>query len=115
MILFLDIDRERPKYQIPKDEDEETPTNGTRAIGETSDTVKVSRNTREETIHARLVKPNIYLSFLQNKIKKILKIINDILIELLLTVAATRVKLLRMLDGTLVLGDQTVRVLFEVW
>ncbi|XP_022139482.1 germinal center kinase 1 isoform X1 [Momordica charantia] len=44
--------RERPKYQIPKDEDEETPTNGTRAIGETSDTVKVSRNTREETIHA---------------------------------------------------------------
>lgn len=58
MILFVDIDRERPKYQI-KEEDAETPTNGSRAIGETTDTVKVSRNVREETVRARWVKPNI--------------------------------------------------------
>lgn len=67
MILFADIDRERPKYQIKDDEDAETPTNGSRAMGETSDTVKVSRNVREETVRARWVKPKIYLSFLFKK------------------------------------------------
>lgn len=66
MILFVDIDRERPKYQI-KEEDAETPTNGPRAIGEMSDTVKVSRNVRDETVRARWVKPNIYLSFMFKK------------------------------------------------
>lgn len=48
---LLERIRERPKYQI-KEEDAETPTNGSRAIGETTDTVKVSRNVREETVRA---------------------------------------------------------------
>ena len=60
MILFVDIDRERPKYQIK--DDEESPTNGPRTIGESSDTVKVSRNLREETVRARWVKPKIKVS-----------------------------------------------------
>ncbi|TYK27967.1 germinal center kinase 1 isoform X1 [Cucumis melo var. makuwa] len=48
---LLERIRERPKYQI-KEEDAETPTNGSRAMGETTDTVKVSRNVREETVRA---------------------------------------------------------------
>lgn len=47
---LLERIRERPKYEIK--EDVETPTNGPRAVGETSDTVKVSRNVREETVRA---------------------------------------------------------------
>ncbi|KAL4312921.1 hypothetical protein GQ457_01G004370 [Hibiscus cannabinus] len=41
--------RERPKYQLK--EDAETPRNGTRAVGEFTDTVKVNRDVRgEETV-----------------------------------------------------------------
>ncbi|XP_023536097.1 germinal center kinase 1-like isoform X1 [Cucurbita pepo subsp. pepo] len=47
---LLERIRERPKYQIK--DDEESPTNGPRTIGESSDTVKVSRNLREETVRA---------------------------------------------------------------
>ncbi|XP_038897626.1 germinal center kinase 1 isoform X1 [Benincasa hispida] len=46
---LLERIRERPKYQI---KEEDAATNGPRAIGETSDTVKVSRNVREETVRA---------------------------------------------------------------
>ncbi|KAK6934240.1 Protein kinase domain [Dillenia turbinata] len=48
---LLERIRERPKFQIR--EDGETPRNGPRAIGDASDTVKVSRNSRvEETVRA---------------------------------------------------------------
>lgn len=53
----------------------------------------------------------------QFPVKKTPIIVNAILIELLnsdCVIAATRVKLQRMLDGTLALGDQIVQVLFEV-
>ncbi|KAG6607887.1 Serine/threonine-protein kinase svkA, partial [Cucurbita argyrosperma subsp. sororia] len=46
---LLERIRERPKYQIK--EDVETPTNSPRGMGE-MDTVKVSRNLREETVRA---------------------------------------------------------------
>ncbi|CAL0310163.1 unnamed protein product [Lupinus luteus] len=39
--------RERPKYQI-KEEDQETPKNGRRGMGEASDTMKVGRDSRGE-------------------------------------------------------------------
>ncbi|KAE8680131.1 Serine/threonine-protein kinase 24 [Hibiscus syriacus] len=43
--------RERPKYQLK--EDAETPRNGTRVVGESTDTVKVNRDVRgEETVRA---------------------------------------------------------------
>ncbi|RVW79344.1 Serine/threonine-protein kinase svkA [Vitis vinifera] len=48
---FYHLDRERPKYQIK--DDAETPRNGPKAIGEGSDTVKVTRDSRgEETVRA---------------------------------------------------------------
>lgn len=51
---FYHLDRERPKYQIK--DDAETPRNGPKAIGEGSDTVKVTRDSRgEETVRARWV------------------------------------------------------------
>ncbi|RDX99618.1 Serine/threonine-protein kinase svkA, partial [Mucuna pruriens] len=40
--------RERPKYQIKEDQDQETPRNGSRGMGEASDTVKVARDLRGE-------------------------------------------------------------------
>ena len=47
-------DRERPKYQIK--EDQETPRNGPRGIGEASDTMKVARDLGlEEPNQARWV------------------------------------------------------------
>ncbi|KAJ7981766.1 Protein kinase superfamily protein [Quillaja saponaria] len=48
---LLERIRERPKYQIK--EDVETPRNGPKAIGEASETVKVTRDVRgEETVRA---------------------------------------------------------------
>lgn len=48
---LLERIRERPKYQIK--DDAETPRNGPKAIGEGSDTVKVTRDSRgEETVRA---------------------------------------------------------------
>lgn len=52
--FFYHLDRERPKYQIK--DDGETPRNGPKAIGEGSDTVKVTRDSRgDETVRARWV------------------------------------------------------------
>jgi serine/threonine-protein kinase 24/25/MST4 len=50
--------RERPKYHIKEEADADTDTtrNGPTARGETSDTVKVTRNLRDETIRARWVR-----------------------------------------------------------
>lgn len=52
--------RERPKYHIKEDADADadvdTTRNGPTARGETSDTVKVTRNLRDETIRARWVR-----------------------------------------------------------
>ena len=50
MPCLYDINRERPKYQIKDDAD--TLRNGPKAV-ETSDTVKVTRSLREETVRAR--------------------------------------------------------------
>lgn len=48
------LNRERPKYQLK--EDAETPRNGPKAVGESTDTVKVTRDIRgEETVRARWV------------------------------------------------------------
>lgn len=47
------IDRERPKYQVKEDADPSG--NGPQALGDTSDTVKVTRNLMEETIQSRWV------------------------------------------------------------
>ncbi|KAK9938040.1 hypothetical protein M0R45_014800 [Rubus argutus] len=51
---LLERIRERPKYHIKEDADGDTDTtrNGPTARGETSDTVKVTRNLRDETIRA---------------------------------------------------------------
>lgn len=52
--VFFYFDRERPKFQIK--EDGETPRNGTKALGEASGTVKVTRDSKvEDTIRVRLV------------------------------------------------------------
>lgn len=46
--------RERPKFQIK--EDGETPRNGTKALGEASGTVKVTRDSKvDDTVRVRLV------------------------------------------------------------
>ncbi|XP_062011448.1 uncharacterized protein LOC133728045 [Rosa rugosa] len=47
---LLERIRERPKYPIKEDDD--TTRNGPTARGETSDTVKVTRNIRDETVRA---------------------------------------------------------------
>lgn len=51
MPCVCDVDRERPKYQIKEDAD--TTRNGLKAMGDTSDTVKVNRNLIDETVRAR--------------------------------------------------------------
>ena len=51
MPCVCDVDRERPKYQIKEDAD--TMRNGLKAMGDTSDTVKVNRNLIDETVRAR--------------------------------------------------------------
>ena len=54
MLAFCVLNRERPKYQLK--EDAETPRNGPKAVGESTDTVKVTRDIRgEETVRARWV------------------------------------------------------------
>lgn len=54
MPCFLLSYRERPKYHIKEDGD--TIKNGPTARGEISDTVKVTRNLRDETVRARWVR-----------------------------------------------------------
>lgn len=54
MPCFLLSYRERPKYHIKEDGD--TIKNGPAARGEISDTVKVTRNLRDETVRARWVR-----------------------------------------------------------
>ncbi|MBA0783640.1 hypothetical protein Gotri_001324 [Gossypium trilobum] len=51
MLAFFVLNRERPKYQLK--EDAETPRNGPKPVGESTDIVKVTRDVRgEETVRA---------------------------------------------------------------
>ncbi|RDX76654.1 Serine/threonine-protein kinase svkA, partial [Mucuna pruriens] len=45
---LLERIRERPKFQIEEDEDQETPRNAPRGMGDASDTIKVARDLRSD-------------------------------------------------------------------
>ena len=54
----MDIDRERPKYQVRENVD--TARNGSRTMEDSSGTVKVTRNLIDDTVRTRFVLTIVY-------------------------------------------------------